>query len=90
MNETTIKVKWKQLRAKLKTRWVKLTDDDLQVPLDGNRDYLASKLQEHYGIATDEARQQVDDFYAASNRPSIDVREAAPHRSFLTQRMDAP
>lgn len=85
MNENTIKVNWKQLRAKLKTRWVKLTDDDLQVPLDGNRDYLASRLREHYGIAIDEARWQVDDFYAASNRPSIDGREATPRRRFLTQ-----
>lgn len=67
MNEHTIKGQWDQLRAKLKARWVKLTDDDLQAPPDGSADYLAGKLQEHYGIANGEARRQVDDFYAGSN-----------------------
>jgi len=38
-----------------------LTDDDLDVA-DGNADYLAGRLQERYGIAKDEARQQLRDF----------------------------
>ena len=67
MNENTIKDHWKLLRIKLKTRWVKLTDDDLQVPPDASPDYLAGKLQEHYGIANAEARRQLDDFYAGNN-----------------------
>jgi len=61
MDEDRIKGQWKQLRGKLKTRWGKLTDDDLDVA-DGNADYLAGRLQERYGIAKDEARQQLRDF----------------------------
>ncbi|HVU80824.1 MAG TPA: CsbD family protein [Rhodanobacteraceae bacterium] len=61
MNEDRIKGQWRQLNGKLKSRWGKLTDDDLQVA-DGNAEYLAGKLQERYGIARDEAAKQVRDF----------------------------
>lgn len=61
MNEDRIKGQWKQLQGRLKTRWGKLTDDDLRVA-DGNTDYLAGKIQERYGIARDEARDQVREF----------------------------
>jgi len=61
MNGERIKGQWKQLNGKLKSRWGKLTDDDLQVA-DGNAEYLAGKLQERYGIARDEATKQVREF----------------------------
>lgn len=61
MNDDRIKGQWKQLNGKLKSRWGKLTDDDLQVA-DGNAEYLAGKLQERYGIARDEATKQVREF----------------------------
>lgn len=61
MNEDRIKGQWKQLNGKLKSRWGKLTDDDLRVA-DGNAEYLAGKLQERYGIARDEATEQVREF----------------------------
>jgi uncharacterized protein YjbJ (UPF0337 family) len=61
MNEDRIKGQWKQLQGKLKARWGKLTNDDLQVA-DGNTDYLVGKLQERYGIAKDKAKEQVTAF----------------------------
>jgi uncharacterized protein YjbJ (UPF0337 family) len=61
MNEDRIKGQWRQLNGKLKSRWGKLTDDDLQVA-DGNAEYLAGKLQERYGIAKDDAARQVREF----------------------------
>lgn len=61
MNEDRIKGQWRQLNGKLKSRWGKLTDDDLRVA-DGNAEYLAGKLQERYGIAKDEAAKQVREF----------------------------
>lgn len=61
MNEDRIKGQWKQLNGKLKSRWGKLTDDDLRVA-HGNAEYLAGKLQERYGIARDEAAKQVREF----------------------------
>jgi uncharacterized protein YjbJ (UPF0337 family) len=61
MDEDRIKGQWKQLNGKLKSRWGKLTDDDLQVA-DANAEYLAGKLQERYGVAKNEAAKQVREF----------------------------
>lgn len=61
MNEDKIEGQWKQLKGRLKTRWGKLTDDDLKVA-EGSTEYLAGKLQERYGIARDEAEKQIREF----------------------------
>jgi uncharacterized protein YjbJ (UPF0337 family) len=61
MNEDKIKGQWKQLTGKLKAKWGKLTNDDLAA-VEGNREYLAGKIQERYGIARDEAERQLKDF----------------------------
>jgi uncharacterized protein YjbJ (UPF0337 family) len=61
MNEDKIKGQWKQLAGKLKTKWGKLTDDDLKV-VAGDSEYLAGKIQERYGVARDEAHKQIKEF----------------------------
>ncbi|AYQ42453.1 CsbD-like protein [Burkholderia aenigmatica] len=61
MSEDKIKGQWKQLSGKLKAKWGKLTDDDLAVA-EGNREYLAGKIQERYGIARDAAEKQLKEF----------------------------
>jgi uncharacterized protein YjbJ (UPF0337 family) len=55
--------KWKQVKGKAKKQWGKLTDDEL-MQIDGNRDVLAGKIQEKYGIAQEEAQQQIDEWAA--------------------------
>ena len=62
MNQDIIKGKWSQIRGKLKEKWSKLTDDDVGL-LAGHRDYLVGKVQERYGIAKDQVRKDVDDWY---------------------------
>lgn len=61
MNSDRIEGNWKQIKGRIKTQWGKLTDDDLQAA-EGHRDYLAGKVQERYGIAKDEAEEQVKKF----------------------------
>lgn len=61
MNTDIIKGKWKQLGGRIKQEWGELTDNDLTVA-EGDRDYLAGKVQERYGIAKDAALEQVKDF----------------------------
>jgi len=61
MNQDIIKGKWSQLSGKLKEKWGKLTDDDIN-QLDGHREYLVGKLQERYGIAKEQADVQVNEF----------------------------
>jgi len=61
MNEDRIKGQWKQLAGKLKAKWGKLTNDDVD-RAEGNSEYLAGRIQERYGIQRDEAKKQVHEF----------------------------
>ncbi len=66
MNWDRIEGSWKQLKGKAKVQWGKITDDQLEV-IGGKRDQLVGRVQEHYGIAKDEAERQVDLFAASFN-----------------------
>ena len=61
MNSDRMQGRWKQLKGRLKERWGKLTDDDIDV-IAGRRDQLLGRIQERHGIARDEAQRQVRDF----------------------------
>lgn len=61
MNNDRIAGNWKQLNGKIKAKWGDLTDDDLQYA-EGNQEYLIGKLQERYGVAKEDAIQQVREF----------------------------
>ncbi|MBN71774.1 MAG: hypothetical protein CME32_21135 [Gimesia sp.] len=61
MNSDIIQGKWKQIKGQAKQKWAELTDDELD-QIDGKRDELVGKIQEHYGIAKDEAEEQVNQF----------------------------
>jgi len=61
MNWDRIEGDWKQFKGNIKVRWGKLTDDQLDV-IAGNRDILAGKIQEAYGISKDEAEKQVTEW----------------------------
>ena len=59
MNKDILKGNWKQLKGKAKKKWGKLTDDDLDVA-DGDKDLLAGKIQERYGMSKEEALEEID------------------------------
>lgn len=59
MNKDILKGNWKQLKGKAKKKWGKLTDDDLDVA-DGDKDVLAGKIQERYGMSKEEALEEID------------------------------
>jgi uncharacterized protein YjbJ (UPF0337 family) len=61
MNWDRVEGKWKQASGKVKEKWGKLTDDDLQM-INGKREQLVGKIQERYGVAKDAAERQVDEF----------------------------
>ena len=54
MNEDILQGTWKQIRGKVQEQWGELTDDDVAAS-EGKRDILAGKLQERYGLSTEEA-----------------------------------
>lgn len=61
MNSDIFQGKWKQIKGQAKQKWGELTDDELD-QIDGKRNELVGKIQEHYGIAKSEAEQQVAQF----------------------------
>ncbi len=61
MNWDQIQGQWKQLAGKVKAKWGKLTDDDLTT-ISGKRDELAGVLQTRYGVAKEQAEQELDEF----------------------------
>jgi uncharacterized protein YjbJ (UPF0337 family) len=52
---------WKQRRGKAVHHWGKVMNDDLAA-IAGKYEELVGRLQERYGIAKEEANQQVKDF----------------------------
>jgi uncharacterized protein YjbJ (UPF0337 family) len=61
MNWERIQGEWKQLSSNVKTKWAKLTDDDVTL-IGAKKDALIGKIQERYGILRDEAEKQVDEW----------------------------
>ena len=61
MNEDILKGKWRQIKGEVKSRWGKLTDDDMDV-VSGDAEKLIGRVQERYGYQRDQAQREVDDF----------------------------
>jgi len=76
MNWDQVEGKWKQYKGQMKEKWGKLTDDELDV-INGQRQQLVGKIQQHYGIAREEAEKQADEF--VKNLQAAD-EAAAPAR----------
>ena len=49
---------WTQWKGRVRERWGKLTDDQLNV-IAGRRDQLSGRIQETYGLSEDEAERQL-------------------------------
>ena len=58
MNWNRIEGNWKQFKGKAEQQWGRLTEDSLRV-LAGEREHLAGKIQEEYGIAKNEEEKQL-------------------------------
>jgi uncharacterized protein YjbJ (UPF0337 family) len=65
MNEDILKGKWRQFKGEVKSRWGKLTDDDVD-RVEGDAEKLIGRVQERYGYQRDEAQREVDDFFSTN------------------------
>jgi len=74
MNWEQMEGKWKQYSGKVKEKWGKLTDDDLTV-ISGKREQLVGKIQERYGVAKEQAENQVDEFTRSLDAASREESE---------------
>jgi len=64
MNPQILKGKWNQLRGEIRTRWGKLTDDDMS-QIEGNAEKMIGKLQERYGYKREQAEKELNEFLTA-------------------------
>jgi uncharacterized protein YjbJ (UPF0337 family) len=61
MNWDHIAGRWTEFKGKVRERWGKLTDDDLD-RIRGRKDQLMGILQQRYGWAREHAQLQIADF----------------------------
>ena len=61
MNDTYVKSHWSELKSKVKARWNKLTDEDINAA-DGRVDQVCNKIRDRYGISDADARRQFEQF----------------------------
>jgi len=77
MEPTHIESNLKEFRSKIKARWSRFTDQDLEnVKTDLSQ--LSEKIQKVYGTAKDEAQKQVDEFKKAFRS---ETKPEATHQS---------
>jgi uncharacterized protein YjbJ (UPF0337 family) len=74
MNWDQIEGQWHQLTGNLKSKWAKLTDDDV-AHISGKREQLVGKLQTRYGILKDEAERQADEWLAKLPTTSTSTKQ---------------
>lgn len=58
MNRDTIEGSWKEMKGRIKARWGKLTDDELD-RVEGNYDILLGKIQKAYGLSREEVERDL-------------------------------
>jgi len=61
MNWDHVQGKWSELKGQVKTKWAKLTDDDMTL-IGGKFDEIVGRLQQRYGHTRDAAEREVDTF----------------------------
>lgn len=61
MNKDTLQGEWKQLKGKIKEKWGKLTDDEIE-QIHGHKEQLLGKLQSKYGMNKEKAEEQLKEF----------------------------
>jgi uncharacterized protein YjbJ (UPF0337 family) len=69
MNAATFKSQWKQLKGELKSRWDKLTNEDL-VQAAGDFDKFIGSIQNRYGYTKDQAERDFERWYDARQQSS--------------------
>lgn len=61
MKAEKVEKDWTELRAKIKQRWNKLTDEDIESAKD-QMEKITGKVQKTYGLAKKQARKDFEDF----------------------------
>ena len=72
MNQDILKRHWTELKGRVKEKWGRLTNDDIDV-IEGQRDQLVGAIQKRYGRAVEDVEREIDAFLDES-APFRDTR----------------
>jgi uncharacterized protein YjbJ (UPF0337 family) len=61
MNPEILRGRWNELKGDIRTRWGKLTDDDV-MQIQGQAEKLIGMLQQRYGYKREQAEKEINDF----------------------------
>ena len=61
MNTDILKGKWTQIKGDIRSKWGKLTDNDL-MEIQGDTEKMLGKLQERYGYKRNQAEKELQEF----------------------------
>ena len=61
MNADILKGRWNQVKGDIRSKWGKLTDDDV-TQIQGDTEKMIGKLQERYGLKREQAERDLNDF----------------------------
>ena len=61
MNPEIFRGRWNELKGEIRTRWGKLTDDDV-MQVQGQAEKLIGMLQQRYGYKRKQAETEINDF----------------------------
>ena len=66
MNQEILKGKWLQARNDVRSRWGRLTEDEVD-EIQGDAEKFLRKLRERYGYQRDEAETEINEFLRMSD-----------------------
>jgi len=61
MNSEVLRGRWNQIKGEIRTRFGKLTDDDM-AQIQGEAEKMIGKLQERYGYKREQAERELTNF----------------------------
>ena len=61
MNTSNVEKNWTELKSKIKAKWTKFNDLEIE-SLKDNLDQITAKIQKVYGVAKDQADHQYNEF----------------------------
>jgi len=64
MNKDTLEGNWKEVKGKIKAKWAKLNDNDID-EVNGKLERLSGVPQKKYGYAKDKAEAECSSFKAS-------------------------
>jgi uncharacterized protein YjbJ (UPF0337 family) len=71
MNWDQVEGQWNTFKAKVRQKWGKLTDDDME-QIGGKKDELLARLQTRYGAKKDEMEKSLDEWLVTMDKKDRD------------------